>query len=266
MFAQPSEDFLNPSSYAEMVHQPTGAPSPEHNTRGLVVQFFAHPVLNDAKSFGGKVVMTLPAKDDAARRKKAEQMVREWGIGAKFVNIFAKAEGYGFDDFLVEVEGAGRPIYDEVDYVATFTPGDPTNIVKRPVWFDRDPRNMQAHNNRFPQQWAAYKAGRSQRSAGMPLEHWPVLNSAQVAELRAIHIDTVEMLAELNDDVAMRHPGLVTLKQRAQASIDAAKGGAAVQQLTTKTQEQEREIAALSAQLVELGKQLQELKANGKAK
>lgn len=251
--------FMNPESYAQMVEQVRGAPPPQHSDKGLMVQFFPHPVLNDAKSFGGRIVLTLPGKDDAARRKKAEQVVRDWDCGARLVGVGAKAPGRGFDDYEVEIEGAGRPIFDQMDYIFIAAPGDKTSIARRPAW--KDPRAPNSDINRFPEKWKLYKAGAGQQQlVGTRLEFWPVLHSAQVAELKALNIFTVEQLAELNDEVTGRFHGLLTLKQRAQATIDGAKGGAAVQQLASEKRQLEDQVSAMRRQLEEMAKSMEELK------
>lgn len=251
-------DFLNSNNYVAMIEQQAGAPPPQMSSKGLVVYFYPQAVLNPIKSEGGKMVMTLTERTEPLRKKQAEKIIASWGHGEELVAVHGRVEGRSLDDYEVEVKGAGRAIFDEQDYVCIITPGDNLNIPRRPVW--------ELDRKRFPDQWKAYKAGQSMPMTGTPLEHWPVVTATQVAELKAIHVRTVEQLAELNDEAALRSPGLVTLKQRAQAYLDAAKSGAAAQQLVTKNKQLEGELDLMRTQLAEMQRQMKELEKGPAAK
>lgn len=255
-----ASDFLSTQSYVEMVEQRQGETPPEYSSKGLVVQFYEQPVLNDVKSFGGRMVLNLnPARDDEGRKKKAAELVKEWDCGATLKAVFGRAEGHGFDDYEVEVEGAGRPIFDEKTYIFIAAPGDNLNVVRRPVW--DEPRQQHSDTARFKAQWADYKANRGkQRVAGTPLEHWPVLTRAQVAELKALHVLTVEALSELSDEVVGRYQGLLTLKQRAQKHLDAAKAGAAAQAAATENAALKGQLDAMKAQMADMARLVEEMK------
>lgn len=91
-------------------------------------------------------------------------------------------------------EQEGRPIYDDVDMVRINVPGDALTTIEAIVRED--------HKRRFPLQWAIYKNQNSgdQLLAGKtPLEHWPRLSPAQVAELKHLKFMAVEDIANASD-------------------------------------------------------------------
>lgn len=96
------------------------------------------------------------------------------------------------NNFMSEKEG--RPIYDDADMVTIHVPGDQLTAVTAFVRED--------HKRRFPQQWAMFKnqMDGDQRLVGKtPLEHWPRLTGAQVAELKHMRFLSVEDIAHASD-------------------------------------------------------------------
>ena len=112
---------------------------------------------------------------------------------------------------------AGRPIFDEFDFVKILTPGS------RDTFTGDATEQYQA---RFPQQWARYKAGQSQDLAGTPLNMLPWLSIGQIAEFHAVNVKTVEHLAGMPDVLAQKFMGASQIKARAQQYLDAAKDAA----------------------------------------
>jgi hypothetical protein len=74
------------------------------------------------------------------------------------------------DEKATEAAG-GVPQYVDKPFVKIYVPGDQFNVVDQPAWIDA--RHPNAHNNRFPKQWAAFKANEAQVSDGMPLKDFP---------------------------------------------------------------------------------------------
>jgi len=111
---------------------------------------------------------------------------------------------------------AGRPIYRDTDYVRVHIPGDPTNVVVRPA--------MDMDKKRFALQWARYQQGLKEEDqiTGTPLREWPMVGRAQVEELRYFQIHTVEHLADVNDAVKIKVPGLNKLSQQAKIWLEKA--------------------------------------------
>lgn len=118
-----------------------------------------------------------------------------------------------------KTEEAGRPIFDMRPYVRITIPGDQFHI---PVVMVND-----NHKNRWPEAWRRFnEEGEEEFVEGTPLGAWPLLNKAQVAELKALNIPTVEALADLNDKYLKM--GLRDLRDQARAFIEASSGDSAV--------------------------------------
>lgn len=111
------------------------------------------------------------------------------GSDQRLVAIFYKKPMQ--NEFKTQQEG--RPIFDEVDMVKVYIPGDSLSIIDT---FARDD-----HKARFPMQWANYmnKHGNDPHLSGTPLSHWPLISSAQAEELKALKFFTVENVATASD-------------------------------------------------------------------
>ena len=155
---------------------------------------------------------------------------------------------------------AGRPIFVECDYIQILVPGDKSSAIIRPV----KPGGGDAI--RFAKQYEHWKTTQINLEAeGTPLEAWGKLTLSQVEEYRYFGIRTVEHLAALRDDAAMKIPGSMELKRRAQAFIDLAKEEAPLKKLQEELSVRDNEIASLNAAVVDQAAQLKELRAMVKA-
>jgi hypothetical protein len=139
---------------------------------------------------------------------------------------------------------AGRPVYDEEDFVRITVPGD--------KYTNSDQKVNEAHKHRFPRQWQAYQAGMEQAQSGTPLEVWPQMTVGMVATLKAMKITTVEQLAELSDANAMQLMGNHDLRRRAKAFLEAAAGEAANTHLAAELEKRDKEIALMREQMNKL--------------
>ena len=92
-------------------------------------------------------------------------------------------------------EERGRPVFDEIAYVRVLVPGDRNSVVDRRV--------SDADRARWPDRWAAFEA-RRERPTGTPIEHWPYLTVAGVAELKALEVLTVEQIADADEALRQR--------------------------------------------------------------
>lgn len=92
-------------------------------------------------------------------------------------------------------EQAQRPIYENVDFIKIFTPGEPGKLNTI------DTIAREEHKARFPIQWAAYKnrPDSDTRYIGTPITEWPRISPAQAEELKAIKFYTVETVANASD-------------------------------------------------------------------
>lgn len=134
----------------------------------------------------------------------------------------------------------GRPIFDDVDMIRIMYPGQ------------RDTTVGIAHagyQQRFPRQWAQYKARQTQTISGTPLSAVTWLTRGQVAELNHVNIHSVEQLAGMPDSVAAKFMNHHQLKQQAQAFLDAAAGSAPLLKMQAELGRRDEQIAELQAQM-----------------
>ena len=147
---------------------------------------------------------------------------------------------------------AGRDIFREVERVRIIIPGAVATINVKNV--DDQVRE------RWREAYVAWKAGQAAPVAGLHLEEWPVLNRAQVAELRHREIRTVEELARLSDvHVQGLGMGGMALRERARAYLDDAAHEALLTKLSkendvlvTRLTTLERHNQALGERILEL--------------
>ena len=134
----------------------------------------------------------------------------------------------------------GRPIFDDIDMIKIMYPGQ------------RDTTVGIAHmgyQQRFPRQWAQYKARQTQTISGTPLSSATWLSKGQVAELNSVNIHSVEQLAGMPDNVAVKFMNHHQLKQQAQAFLDAAAGNAPLLRMQAELSKRDEQIAELQAQM-----------------
>jgi hypothetical protein len=139
---------------------------------------------------------------------------------------------------------AGRPIFDEREFIRVIVPGDSRSVFEDLV--------TDEHRTRFADRYARFKRGVAQASTGTPLEVWPQMTVGLVAEMKAMNITTVEELAGLSDGNAQKIMGNFDLRRRAQAFLDAAAGDAANSKLAAELEKRDSEIAALKSQMEQL--------------
>lgn len=121
---------------------------------------------------------------------------------------------------------AGRPIYDQVEMVAINVPGSKDEVVKK---VNDDVKA------KFGPQYARWKQTQEQPVDGTPLSMVPWLNAAQVREMQAINIKTLEQLASLSDTAVQKiGMGGQELRRKAQEYMKSAAGNADTQKLTER--------------------------------
>jgi hypothetical protein len=187
------------------------------------------------------------------------------GIAQLGTNVFAAdtsltVEFYlnaQLDEKATEAAG-GVPQYVDKPFVKIYVPGDQFNVVDQPAWIDA--RHPNAHNNRFPKQWAAFKANESQTSDGMPLKDFPLLAESQRKTLAFLEIRTVEQLASLSDDHCQKLPGGNELKRKAALYLDGRKDASHALKMAADLESRNAESAKLKADMAEMQAQLAELK------
>lgn len=160
----------------------------------------------------------------------------------------------------------GRPIYEQRTFIKIMVPGGKT-VQVREARTEYDPTDPQPlDTERFPRQWAQFKANQEQIGNGTPLSEWSYLSKSQVMELKGLKIHTVDQLAA-QSDAALANMGLgaLDLRQRARAYLDQATGGEVMAKLQTELEDTKHQLAALRAQFEQLG-QPEEKRGPGRPK
>jgi len=100
---------------------------------------------------------------------------------------------------------AGQPVFDEVEMCEITVPGDrgfqPHFPAHEPtVTYDaaRQMDDTRTWAERYPSEYQAFKMGMTADPLGTPLDQWPVINRSKASELRALGLQTVEQVAEMN--------------------------------------------------------------------
>lgn len=151
-------------------------------------------------------------------------------------------------------EEAGRAIFEDREFVEIHIAGDNKSVVVKKV--------DQTIIDRWPEQYAAFKAGKEAPVDGMPIQEWPMLTVSKVAELKALNIKTVESLAELKDTGIQRiGMGGRELVKQAQAYLKVSKSAAAAQKYAKENEKLHDEIDMLKAQIKELSDKMDQEKA-----
>jgi hypothetical protein len=108
----------------------------------------------------------------------------------------------------------GRPIFRTVERVEILIPGG----LNSPVQNVTD-----NHRQRWPEAYQRFKQSNEVAIEGTPIDQWAVLSRAQVAELKALNVFTVEQCANLNDNVITRiGMGGNAIRNAAKAYLDDA--------------------------------------------
>lgn len=145
---------------------------------------------------------------------------------------------------------AGRPIFEEVEYVTIMVPGDRDNVIDRPI--------QESDVQRFRGAYMRFKQGAEIQSPGTPLAAWPGITRAQVDELKYFNVETVEQLASMGDEPAQKFAGINELRRRAKAFLEASEDNAKVEKMEYELQQRDEKIALLEARLEQLEAALQE--------
>lgn len=131
---------------------------------------------------------------------------------------------------------AGREIYEDREHCEIMVKGQPHQIVDEEVG--------KQHIDRFPNAYAAFKAGRPDPVTGTPIELLPNMSPSYVLTLKAMGIRTVEDMVNLSDAGLQKvGMGARDLQNRCRAFIG---------QSTTKADELERENHKLKSDVATL--------------
>jgi hypothetical protein len=148
-----------------------------------------------------------------------------------------------------ESREAGRPIFKDAEFVKIMVPGNKDNIVVKMV--------TERERQRFPMQYAAFKNKDSEYVSGTPLKEWSALTPSQVEELNYYGIRTVEQLAGVTDANAQNILGVLALRQRGQAFLEACGKTAEGEKLSKQLNDLAVENANLRKSIAALEKKLE---------
>lgn len=146
---------------------------------------------------------------------------------------------------------AGHAVYKDVAYAIVTPPGGNLVTEKNAEKWLADLQKRNDPNARHYQaSYDAWKAGLEAPVDGTRVEDWPSITPAQIKQLRAGGVRTVEDLAAANENTVNRiGMGGRALKQKAQAWLDSASGaGKAAEELNAlrqRTKEQDDTIQDL---------------------
>lgn len=149
---------------------------------------------------------------------------------------------------------AGRPIFEDREFVKIIIAGDKHNEVYREA--------TENDKDRFHEVYARFKRGLSDREqiVGTPLKEWTRLKPSQVRELESLNIYTVEQLSSLSDTIKQNlGMGAHDLVAAAKGFLEAAKDSSAASSYAAENERLKAEIAALSEQVKELGSILRDV-------
>lgn len=155
------------------------------------------------------------------------------GLNVSFTTepVFSKRETY---------LAGGVTKYVDMDFITITVPGNRDLIIHTPV--------TDFYEWRFPHEYEAFKRGKDAAVVGTPLDMWPALQPAQVAEMKHVGIRTVEQLATLSDSSSGVMRGFYALKHKAQQFLDDAKDKNAAAVVRAQMDEQaERHKAEMKA-------------------
>ncbi len=97
--------------------------------------------------------------------------------------------------------------YANVEFVNILTPGDTKSMPRQKV--------TNYHRQKYAPWYDAWRRGLEMSPDGSPLEMWPMMTPAQVRELKAKNVFTVEQLANLADGNIQQIPMGATMKLKA---------------------------------------------------
>jgi uncharacterized protein YukE len=153
------------------------------------------------------------------------------------------------DEAASEREGIAR--FTELERVRIVVAGDQFNIAVHPV--DAGIRE------RFSDQYERWKKNREvQTIDGTPIEQWAILSRAQIMELKAMGIHSIENASALSDANLQRIPDGRAMRAKAQAYLEAAKDGAAAMRFAAENERLKDDVAELRKTIEELSAKVSE--------
>lgn len=139
-----------------------------------------------------------------------------------------------------------------VEFVSILTPGDTKSVPRHKV--------TESLRQQYAYHYDLWKRGLAVSPVGTPLEMWSILTPAQVHELKASNIFTVEQLAEVSDANLNRLPLGTVLRQQARDYLESKKDTDLLAMRTAENQALRDGQAMLQKHLDELTSELKALR------
>lgn len=141
----------------------------------------------------------------------------------------------------------GRPVFDNREYVEILIPGDKLCTVDREV--------KSEDMNRWPRQYAAFKNNQVLAPEGTPLEHWTMIDPAQVEHLKHFNVRSVEQLASVSDaTLSNLGMGSRELQAKAKVWLAQARDNSGLSKLLAENEQLQAKTRALEEQVGELAR------------
>ena len=174
-------------------------------------------------------------------------------------HVAAIAVGFGLLPIESKQKSAevGHPVYEERLFFKGVVPGDKSTVSLRIA--------KEADFERFPRAYAAYKQRETQPMQGLPIEQWPVITRSQALTLKAMHVFTVEALAEVHDGhIDKLGQNARELRTKAKAYLAQAKDTAAAQKIAAENDALKAQLADMQRQISELAGQIEPKRGPGR--
>lgn len=150
-----------------------------------------------------------------------------------------------------ETKAQGRPVFQDRTFIHIKTPGDQYCVINTIATKD--------HFERFPLDYQRFLEGQANEVVGTPLTELKGITPAKIKELHALDIKTIEVLAELGDEMTRRYAGFPTLKSMAQDYLKRVNDAG-------YTLKQQAELAKRDDEIAELRKMVEQLMNQPKGK
>ena len=145
---------------------------------------------------------------------------------------------------------AGRPIFDNKFFVHIKGPGVEKQIPAYEVIYPNPETNYPGNDYylRYRKQADAFKSGGMEGISGTPLSELPFLSKAEVAEIKAARIHSVEALAALGENVLISMgPGFRAYHEKAKVFLQKAQDMAPFTQMQKQIDDLKEMLAAEKA-------------------
>lgn len=138
----------------------------------------------------------------------------------------------------------GRPIFDEVEFISIIVPGS------RDVFTTE---LNDTYKRRFSKRYAKWREDTSNtKIEGTPLAELTWMGKTQIAELNYSNVFTVEQLANMSDQTAMKFMGSYQLRDRAKRFLEAAAGEAPMLKMQAELSDRDAQIQVLQQKVADL--------------